>query len=229
MKPVKSLLAGLGDCPVRVVDTAPIICWLEGHPRLAERFAPVFNAAAASNAAIAISTVTLAKVLAGPLRAGNELLTAQYREALTRGAGWRVLSLDVEAAVAAARMRVTYKLRLPAAIQVATAIRAGAVALVTHDRALRGRASRRPRTAGMMGSHRVSESNLEIGDAAGHRSYDVHELEAEWNLRGQCGAGTRSAPPRSLSSASGTKDGCSVQRLIETEPSVRWCRGRIPE
>jgi predicted nucleic acid-binding protein len=133
----KSLLDGLGEHPVLVVDTAPIIYWLEGHPRLADRFAPVYEAAEAGTARVVISTVTLAEVLAGPLRTGNELLTAQYREALTRSAGWQVMPLDVEVAVEAARIRAAYRLRLPDAIQVANAIRCGAAALVTHDRALR--------------------------------------------------------------------------------------------
>jgi len=133
----KSLLDDLGEHPVLVVDTAPIIYWLEGHPRLADRFAPVFEAAESGAAQIVISTLTLAEVLAGPLRVGNELLTAQYREALNRSAGWQVLPFDAELAVEAARVRAVYRLRLPDAIQVATAIRAGAAALVTHDRALR--------------------------------------------------------------------------------------------
>jgi predicted nucleic acid-binding protein len=133
----KSLLDGLGEHPVLAVDTAPIIYWLEGHPRLADRFAPVFEAAESGAAQVVISTVALAEVLAGPVRVGNELLTAQYREALTRSAGWQVLPFDVELAVEAARIRAVYRLRLPDAIQVATAIRAGAAALVTHDRALR--------------------------------------------------------------------------------------------
>lgn len=120
-----------------MVDTAPIIYWLEGHPRLAERFTAVFETVESGEATAVISTVTLAEVLAGPLRAGNELLTAQYREALTRSPGWRAMPLDVDLAVEAARVRAAYRLRLPDAIQVATAIRAGAAALVTHDRALR--------------------------------------------------------------------------------------------
>lgn len=132
-----SLLDGLGEYPVLAVDSAPIIYWLEGHPRLADRFAPVFRAAEAGAAAIVISTVTLAEVLAGPLKAGNELLTAQYREALTRSAGWQVVGLDVELAVESARIRSAYRLRLPDAIQVATAICAGATALVTPDQSLR--------------------------------------------------------------------------------------------
>ena len=133
----KPLLEELGANPVLAVDTAPIIYWLEGHPRLADRFAPVFEGAESGVVQVVISTVTLAEVLAGPLRIGNELLTAQYREALTRSVGWQVMPLDVEMAVEAARIRAAYRLRLPDAIQVATAIRAGAAALVTHDRALR--------------------------------------------------------------------------------------------
>jgi predicted nucleic acid-binding protein len=131
----RPLLHGLGEHPVLVLDTAPIIYWLEGHPRLAERFEAVFEAAASGAARTVISTVTLAEVLGGPLRAGNELLAAQYREALTRSAGWSVIPLDVEIAVEAARIRAAYRLRLPDAIQVATAIRSGATALVTHDKA----------------------------------------------------------------------------------------------
>jgi predicted nucleic acid-binding protein len=131
-----SLLAGLPESPVLVVDTAPIIYWLEGHRRFAERFAEVFHAAESGAVSIVISTVTLAEVLAGPIASGDELRTAQYREALTRGLGWQVAPLDVETAVEAARIRSAYRLRLPDAIQVATAIRVGAAALVTHDKAL---------------------------------------------------------------------------------------------
>lgn len=137
VKSAESLLDGLGPHPVLAVDTAPIIYWLEDHPRLADRFAPVFEVAESGEAQIVISTVTVAEVLAGPLRSCNELLAAQYREALTRSAGWQVLPLDTDTAVEAARIRAAYRLRLPDAIQVATSIRAGATALVTHDRALR--------------------------------------------------------------------------------------------
>ena len=107
------LLAGLPQNPVLVVDTAPIIYWLEGHARFAARFAEVFHAAESGDASIVISTVTLAEVLAGPIASGDELRTAQYREALTRGLGWQVAPLDAE-----------------------TAIRVGAAALITHDKAL---------------------------------------------------------------------------------------------
>ena len=135
--PTQSLLAGLGEHPVIFVDTAPIIYWLEGHPRFAERFAEVFEGAALGNLSVVISTITLAEVVAGPLRSRDEVLAAQYKEALTRSLGWQVYPLDVEKAVKAARLRSVYSLRLPDAIQVATAIRAGARAIATHDGDLR--------------------------------------------------------------------------------------------
>lgn len=128
------MLEGLGEQPVLVVDTAPIIYSLEGHPRLAARFAPVFEAAEEGAAQIVISAITLAEVIAGPLRSGDEALAARYRETLTRA--WQVMPVDVEVAVEAARIRIAHRLRLPDAIQVATAIRANAAALVTHDSAL---------------------------------------------------------------------------------------------
>jgi len=135
--PTQSLLAGLGEHPVIFVDTAPIIYWLDGHPRFAERFAEVFEGAALGNLSVVISTITLAEVVAGPLRSRDEVLAAQYKEALTRSLGWQVYPLDVETAVEAARLQSVYSLRLPDAIQVATAIRAGARAIATHDGDLR--------------------------------------------------------------------------------------------
>jgi len=119
------------------VDSAPIIYFLEDHKKFAGRYAPYFEAAEAGEIEIIISTVTLAEVVSGPLREGNEMLAAQYKAALMGAPGWRVVSLDAEIAISAARLRGRYKLRLPDAIQVATAVTTGAYALLTNDRALK--------------------------------------------------------------------------------------------
>jgi predicted nucleic acid-binding protein len=55
---------------------------------------------------------------------------------MTRSRGWRVAAMDTETAVESARIRAAYRLKPADAIQVATAIRAGADVLVTHDRDL---------------------------------------------------------------------------------------------
>ncbi len=81
-----------------------------------------------------ISVVTLAEVLAGPLKNGNEIIADRYYRVLTNSVNWRVQEMDSELSFVASRIRVRYGLKLPDAIQVATAIHSGSVALVTHDR-----------------------------------------------------------------------------------------------
>lgn len=114
-----------------VVDTAPIIYLLEDHPVLARRFVGLFEAAARGELAIAISTVTLAEVLVGPFQAGQEALARRYERALL---AYEVVVMDNALAVQAARLRARYRLKLPDAIQLATALEVGAASLVTHDR-----------------------------------------------------------------------------------------------
>ena len=120
-----------------VVDTAPIVYFLEDHRTLAPRFSDLFERAAAGDLGIAISTITLAQVISGPLAAGNEVLVETYRTALTEGHGWTVVPVTEQVAVAAARFRAKYRLKLPDAIQLATVVTTGAHALVTHDRDFR--------------------------------------------------------------------------------------------
>ena len=116
------------------VDSAPIIYFLEGHPRRASRYAPLFQGAEAGDYQLVIATVTLAEVLTGPLRTGNEALAQQYRLALTAPPTWRLADLTASVAHRAARLRGRFKLRLPDAVQVATALETSSIALVTCDR-----------------------------------------------------------------------------------------------
>ncbi len=120
-----------------VIDSAPIIYYLENHPLFADRFAPFFEAAENGELAIAISAITLAEVLAGPLQRGDELLAGRYEHALTAAAGWQLVPVSQQIAVQAARFRTVYRMRLPDAIQVATAVVTGARALIAHDRTFR--------------------------------------------------------------------------------------------
>jgi predicted nucleic acid-binding protein len=124
-------LSGLSDGALVLIDTAPIIYHLESHPRFGPRFAPVFEAHAAGRLRFAVTTVTLAEVLTGPLAAGDEALARRYRAVLE---SWRVIPLDADIAETAARLRATLGLKLPDAVQAASALAVNAEALVTHDR-----------------------------------------------------------------------------------------------
>ena len=130
-------LMDIGDLPPRgrvVVDSAPIIYLLENHRQFGPRYAPFFARAEAADYELIITTVTLAEVLTGPLRTGNEKLAQDYRNALTASPTWRLVELTADIAHRAARIRARSRIRLPDAIQVATALETSSMALITHDR-----------------------------------------------------------------------------------------------
>ena len=114
-----------------LIDSAPIIYVLAGHKKLAARFLPLFSRHAAGEVAFAVTTVTLAEVLTGPLMHREEALARRYRAALE---SWQIVELTAQIAEGAARMRAAHQLRLPDAIQAASALAISADALVTHDR-----------------------------------------------------------------------------------------------
>jgi predicted nucleic acid-binding protein len=130
----KSFLDSVPPSALIVVDTAPVIYLLEGNERFLPRFLPLFRSAEAGQIQIAITAITLAEVLAGPLKAGKEALAERYEGALREGLGWRVLDISSDMAVRAARLRARYGLRLPDALQLSAALALGAHALATHDR-----------------------------------------------------------------------------------------------
>jgi predicted nucleic acid-binding protein len=114
-----------------LVDSAPIIYVLEDHPRLAPRFRPLFEAHAAGRLRFAVTTITIAEVLTGPLGAGDDALAQRYRAVFET---WRPVALDVGIAESAARLRASLRLKLADAVQAASALAVNAAALVTHDR-----------------------------------------------------------------------------------------------
>jgi predicted nucleic acid-binding protein len=129
MEPVS--LEGLPENALLLIDSAPIIYVLEGHTEFARVFRPIFEAHEEGLLRLAVTTVTLAEVLTGPLSVRDEVLAERYRATLR---SWFVVDLDAEIAESAARLRAACKLKLADAVQAASALAVGADALVTHDR-----------------------------------------------------------------------------------------------
>jgi predicted nucleic acid-binding protein len=117
-----------------VVDTAPVIYLLEDNSRYLPRFLPLFRAAERRELRILLTPITIAEVLAGPIKARKEALASRYEHALREGLGWRVADLTADIAAQAARLRIRYALKLPDAFQLAAALVHSCEALVTHDR-----------------------------------------------------------------------------------------------
>jgi len=129
MEPLE--LEDLADQALLLIDTPPIVYVLEGHARFGPRFKPLFDAHAAGRLRFAVTTITIAEVLMGPLKAADEALARRYRAVLE---SWQPVALNVDIAESAARLRVSLHLKLPDAVQVASALAINATALVTHDR-----------------------------------------------------------------------------------------------
>ena len=121
----------LPDGALLLMDTPPIVYFLEGHAKLAKVFKPVFERHAAGELRFAVTTVSIAEVLAGPLQSGNEALAERFRTILE---SWQVVDLTANIAASAARLRASLRLKLPDAVQAASAIAINADALITYDR-----------------------------------------------------------------------------------------------
>jgi predicted nucleic acid-binding protein len=113
-----------------LIDSAPVIYFLEEHKKYGPRFQPLFETHAAGYLRFAITTITVAEVLTGPLRSGDDALAQRYRAILE---SWQVIALDVEIAESAARLRASLRLKIADAVQAASALAINAAALVTHD------------------------------------------------------------------------------------------------
>ena len=125
------LWGGLQEGDLVVVDTAPLIYILEDHPRFAPLFQGLFEAADRGQLQVAVSTISMAELLVGPFKEGRDALAKRYEKALEN---FELIAVSTEVAVTAARLRASTGLRLPDALQAATALEIGAAALATHDR-----------------------------------------------------------------------------------------------
>lgn len=129
MEPVKPEV--LPEGALVLMDAAPIVCFLEKHPKFASIYRPLFEAHAAGRVQFAVTTISIAEVLTGPLQSGDEALAERYQAVLE---SWHVVDLDSDIAESAARLRTSLGLKFPDAVQAASALAINADALVSHDR-----------------------------------------------------------------------------------------------
>lgn len=124
-------LSDLPEQALLLLDTAPIIYWLEDHSEFGPRFQPLFEAHRNGDLRFAVTTITLTEVMIGPLHSNDEALARRYRTILE---SWQVVEPDAAIAESAARLCASLRLKLPDAVQAASALAVNADALVTHDR-----------------------------------------------------------------------------------------------
>ena len=115
-------------------DTAPIIYFVEANPTYDTLVTNIFNRVAAGDLEGWTSVISLSEVLVQPIVSGRKDLQEQYRELLLNSANFHTLPITADVSETAARLRGTYGLRLPDAIQIAFAMNVGCEAIICNDR-----------------------------------------------------------------------------------------------
>ncbi|RZN40597.1 MAG: type II toxin-antitoxin system VapC family toxin [Methanosarcinales archaeon] len=125
LEPLQGVVVGL--------DTAPLIYFIEENLDYLNIVRPFFAAVDRGDFRVVTSIVTLLEVLVHPFRHGNAMLAQQYREILLNANHIATVPMSCEITEEAARLRARHNVRTPDAIQMATAIQAGASFFLTND------------------------------------------------------------------------------------------------
>lgn len=115
------------------LDTAPVVYYIEANPGFTAVVDAVFTQLDQGQFQAVVSPVTLAECLVFPRRLGQVQLEQAFVEFLTNTEGIEFVVLDATIGQIAADFRVRYNLKLPDALQVATAISAGCDSFLTND------------------------------------------------------------------------------------------------
>jgi predicted nucleic acid-binding protein len=129
-----SLLDDLPEGVVIGLDTAPLIYFIEGHDRYGPVMRPLFEERTERGLNEAVTpVVSLAEVLVQPLATGHPDLVQRYRDLLLQGPHLILPDLTPQIAETAADLRARYRIRLPDAFQLATALERNASHFITND------------------------------------------------------------------------------------------------
>jgi predicted nucleic acid-binding protein len=115
------------------LDTCIFIYELEENPRYVELTRHMFSWLERAGSEAVTSTITLTESLVQPYRDLEEKRAERFYGLLSRYPHLQWIAPSLEIADLAARIRAKHYLRTPDALQAATAIHAGATAMITND------------------------------------------------------------------------------------------------
>lgn len=132
-----SLTSAVPDGSRILLDSVSVVYYLERNATYFALAAEWMERVNAGRLTAAASVLLLSEVLVPAYRAGKPAAARQARSALERIPNFEIVEVDAAVSDAAARLRAEYSLRMPDALQVATALNEGAGWLVTNDHRLR--------------------------------------------------------------------------------------------
>lgn len=119
------------------LDTAPVIYYVEQHPRYSLTVRSIFRKLTNGDFLAVTSPVTLAECLIKPMQENLLQLQQDFTELITDGANTSFVLIDERVSRKAAELRVSYGIKLPDALQIAVALIAGCDAFLTNDNRLK--------------------------------------------------------------------------------------------
>jgi predicted nucleic acid-binding protein len=117
------------------LDTSIFIYQMEANARYLALTDSVFSWVERTGHEAVTSTITMTELLVPSYGDNDERTIDEFYGLLSTYLNLRWIAPDLETADVAARMRATYRLRTPDALQAATALRADATGLITNDAA----------------------------------------------------------------------------------------------
>jgi predicted nucleic acid-binding protein len=115
------------------LDTAPLIYFVEKHPKYLPLVYPFFQAVERGDLQVVTSTLTLTEVLVHPYKRGDMAAVKQYSQMLLNTRNIETLPVSPEIATEAARLRAAFGLKTPDSIQLATAKIGSATSFFSND------------------------------------------------------------------------------------------------
>jgi len=119
------------------LDTAPVIYYVESHPKYSGLVEHVFERLDAGTLEAITSPITLAECLVIPFRDGDTGLQRAFLQVVAHGLNTSLSATDEGTGLLAAELRARYGLSLSDALQLATAIMTHCDALLTNDHSLK--------------------------------------------------------------------------------------------
>lgn len=118
------------------IETAPLIYYVEENPRYIATMEAIISRIEHTDLRAMSSVITLAEVLSYPIKLGNRTIEQSYRDILINNESLQLISINIQVADVAARLRATYGLRTPDALHIASAIHMGCQVFLTNDKGI---------------------------------------------------------------------------------------------
>ncbi|BCB95222.1 motility twitching protein PilT [Dissulfurispira thermophila] len=119
------------------IDTMVFIYHIEEHPVYSQITEGIFDAVEKGRRTAVTSVITLLEILVKPKIENNHGAVKDYRDTLLTFPNLKIFDVDLRVSEKASDLRAKYSIRTPDAIQIATAILAGAGTFLTNDESLK--------------------------------------------------------------------------------------------